>query len=136
MEGISLLKRPARFLAGREFLWIAVSLSLTCKCQASFVFKDEIHHRRYRPEWLIEDADKFVSRIVERDRNVVRELLTSTEFSVRGALGEQEYCSAGLRLRTLNSVLNPAGRIGFAVHSTQNEAPGFLLREIRVKALN
>jgi hypothetical protein len=53
--------------------------------QAAFVFKDEIHHRRYRPEWLIEDADKFVSRIVERDRNVVRELLTSTEFSVRGA---------------------------------------------------
>ncbi|MCF7765009.1 MAG: DUF1080 domain-containing protein [Verrucomicrobia bacterium] len=32
-------------------------------------------------------------------------------------------------------VMHPAGRIGFAVHSTQEEAPGFLLREIRVKAL-
>lgn len=52
---------------------------------AAFVFKDEIHHRRYRPEWIIEDAEKFVSRIIQRDRDVLRELLTSSEYSVRGA---------------------------------------------------
>lgn len=53
--------------------------------QAAFVFKDKIHHRRYRPAWLIEDAEKFVSRIVEREEHVVRELLTSSEYNVRGA---------------------------------------------------
>ena len=52
---------------------------------AAFVFKDEIHHRRYRPEWIIEDAEEFVSRIVKRDQDVLKELLTSSEFSVRGA---------------------------------------------------
>lgn len=52
---------------------------------AASVFKDK-HHRRYRPGWMIEDAEKFVSRIVKRDRDVLKELLTSSEFSVRGAL--------------------------------------------------
>ena len=51
---------------------------------AAFVFKDKDLFQ-YRPEWIIEDAEKFVSRIVKRDRNVVRELLTSSEYSVRGA---------------------------------------------------
>ena len=51
---------------------------------AAFVFKDK-NLFQYRPEWIIEDAEKFVSRIVKRDRNVVRELLTSSEYSVRGA---------------------------------------------------
>ena len=51
---------------------------------AAYVFKDK-HHRRYRPGWLIEDAEKFVSRIVTRDRDVLKELLTSSEYSVRGA---------------------------------------------------
>ena len=51
---------------------------------AAFVFKDKDLFQ-YRPEWIIEDAEKFVSRIVKRDRNVVRELLTSNEYSVRGA---------------------------------------------------
>lgn len=52
---------------------------------AAFVFKDK-HHRRYRPGWMIEDAERFVSKIVNRDREVLKELLTSSEFSVRGAL--------------------------------------------------
>lgn len=51
---------------------------------AAFVFKDKDLFQ-YRPEWIIEDAEKFVSRIVKRDRNVVRELLTSSEYNVRGA---------------------------------------------------
>ena len=51
---------------------------------AAFVFKDK-NLFQYRPEWIIEDAEKFVSRIVKRDRKVVRELLTSSEYSVRGA---------------------------------------------------
>lgn len=53
--------------------------------EAAFVFKDGIPLSGYRPEWLIEDAEKFVSRIVSRDRDVVRELLVSSEFTVRGA---------------------------------------------------
>ncbi len=52
---------------------------------AAFVFKDNVSLFAYRPEWLIEDADKFVSRIVERDKDVLKELLTSSEYSVRGA---------------------------------------------------
>ncbi|MEM7234262.1 MAG: DUF1588 domain-containing protein, partial [Planctomycetota bacterium] len=52
--------------------------------EAVFVFKDK-HHRRYRPGWMIEDIEKFVSRIVKRDRDVLKELLTSTEYNVRGA---------------------------------------------------
>jgi hypothetical protein len=51
---------------------------------AAFVFKDKDLFQ-YRPEWIIEDAEKFVSRIVKRDQNVVRELLTSSEYNVRGA---------------------------------------------------
>jgi hypothetical protein len=51
---------------------------------AAAVFKDK-HHRRYRPGWLIEDAEKFVARIVKRDRHVLKELLTSSEYSIRGA---------------------------------------------------
>jgi len=51
---------------------------------AAYVFKDK-HHRRYRPGWLIEDAEKFVSRIVEQDRDVLKQLLTSSEYNVRGA---------------------------------------------------
>ena len=51
---------------------------------AAYVFKDK-HHRRYRPSWLIEDAESFISRIVKQDRNVLKELLTSSEFNVRGA---------------------------------------------------
>lgn len=51
---------------------------------AASVFKDK-HHRRYRPGWMIEDVERFVSRIIERDRNVLKELLTSNELSIRGA---------------------------------------------------
>jgi len=51
---------------------------------AASVFKDK-HHRRYRPGWLIEDAEKFVSRIVKQDRDILKKLLTSSEYYVRGA---------------------------------------------------
>ena len=51
---------------------------------AAYVFKDK-HHRRYRPGWMIEDVEKFVARIVERDRDVLKQLLTSSEYNVRGA---------------------------------------------------
>lgn len=51
---------------------------------AAEVFKDK-HHRRYRPGWIMEDAEKFVSRIVKNDVDVLKDLLTSNQFSVRGA---------------------------------------------------
>ena len=51
---------------------------------AASVFKDK-HHRRYRPGWMIEDVEKFVARIVEQDRDVLKQLLTSREYNVRGA---------------------------------------------------
>ena len=51
---------------------------------AAFVFKDK-HHRRYRPGWMMEDVEKFVARIVEQDRDVLKQLLTSSEYNVRGA---------------------------------------------------
>lgn len=51
---------------------------------AASIFKDK-HHRRYRPGWMIEDVERFVARIVQRDRNVLKDLLTSSELSVRGA---------------------------------------------------
>jgi len=51
---------------------------------AAYVFKDKNHHS-YRPGWLIEDAEKFVSRIVRQDRDVLKRLLTSSEYYVRGA---------------------------------------------------
>lgn len=55
---------------------------------AASVFKDK-HHRRYRPGWMIEDVERFVSRIITRDQNVLRELLTSSELSVRGAFNNK-----------------------------------------------
>jgi hypothetical protein len=55
---------------------------------AASVFKDK-HHRRYRPGWMIEDAERFVSRIIKRDQNVLKELLTSSELSVRGAFNNK-----------------------------------------------
>jgi hypothetical protein len=55
---------------------------------AASVFKDK-HHRRYRPGWMIEDVERFVTRIIERDRDVLKELLTSSEFSVRGAFNNK-----------------------------------------------
>ena len=55
---------------------------------AAAVFKDK-HHRRYRPGWMIEDVERFVSRIIKRDRNVLKDLLTSSELSVRGAFNNK-----------------------------------------------
>ena len=55
---------------------------------AAHVFKDK-HHRRYRPGWLIEDAEKFISRIVKQDHHVLKELLTSSKFNVRGAFNSK-----------------------------------------------
>ena len=52
--------------------------------RAASVFKDK-HHRRYRPGWMIEDVERFVSRILKSDRQVLKQLLTSNELSVRGA---------------------------------------------------
>ncbi len=51
---------------------------------AAYVFKDR-HHRRYRPGWMIEDVEKFVARIIQEDRDVLKQLLTSREYNVRGA---------------------------------------------------
>ena len=55
---------------------------------AASIFKDK-HSRRYRPGWMIEDAERFVSRIIKHDRNVLKDLLTSGELSVRGAFNNK-----------------------------------------------
>lgn len=55
---------------------------------AASVFKDK-HHRRYRPGWMIEDVERFVSRIIERDQDVLKELLTSSELNARGAFNSK-----------------------------------------------
>jgi hypothetical protein len=47
------------------------------------VFKDASVYD-YHPEWLVEDADLFVLRILDDDRDVLKQLLTSSRYSVRG----------------------------------------------------
>ena len=58
------------------------------------VFKDpqdqppELFKRgaQYRPLWHVEDADYFCLRIVEEDKDVLKQLLTSNLYSVKGGL--------------------------------------------------
>lgn len=58
------------------------------------VFKDpedqppQVFHRatQYRPLWHVEDADYFCLRIVEEDSIVLKQLLTSSLYSVKGGL--------------------------------------------------
>ncbi|MDP7014165.1 MAG: DUF1588 domain-containing protein [Pirellulaceae bacterium] len=63
--------RPLRFF--REFFEYH---------KAPSVFKDEEHSkgRSHRADWLVEDADRFVLEILDRDRDVFRELLTSDAY--------------------------------------------------------
>jgi hypothetical protein len=44
------------------------------------------HGVQYRPDWHVEDADQFCLRIVREDENVLRQLLTSNRYSIRGGL--------------------------------------------------
>lgn len=61
---------------------------------AANVFKDpedqpkEVFMRgtQYRPLWHVEDADYFCLRIVQKDRHVLKQLLTSNLYSVKGGL--------------------------------------------------
>ena len=58
------------------------------------VFKDpedlpqEVSKRgaQYRPLWHVEDADHFGLRIIQEDKNVLKQLLTSNLYSVKGGL--------------------------------------------------
>ncbi len=50
---------------------------------AAEVFKDAKIHD-YQPVRLVEDADEFVLRILDEDRDVLRQWLTSTNYHVRG----------------------------------------------------
>jgi len=63
--------RPLRFF--REFFGYH---------KAPAVFKDEEHSRgrRHEAKWLVEDADRFVLQILDRDQNVFHKLLTSDEY--------------------------------------------------------
>lgn len=62
--------------------------------KAPDVFKDPLdlppvvvtRQDQYRPEWYVEDADEFCLRIIRRDQDVLRELLTSNVYSVKGEL--------------------------------------------------
>ena len=62
--------------------------------KAANVFKDpedqpkEVFKRgtQYRPLWHVEDADYFCLRIVQKDRHVLNQLLTSNLYSVKGGL--------------------------------------------------
>lgn len=50
--------------------------------KAEFVFKDMEHSRgrSHNPKLLVDDADRFVLEILDRDQDVFRQLLTSTEY--------------------------------------------------------
>jgi hypothetical protein len=62
--------------------------------KAPDVFKDpedqppEVVKRQaqYRPLWHVEDADHFCLRIIEEDHDVLKQLLTSNRYSVKGGL--------------------------------------------------
>jgi hypothetical protein len=50
---------------------------------ANEVFKDA-DRNAYHPTRLVEDADKFIERIMDEDRDVFRQWLTSSRYYVRG----------------------------------------------------
>lgn len=50
---------------------------------ADEVFKDA-DRNAYHPEWLVADADQFILRIVDEDRDVFRQWLTSSRYYVHG----------------------------------------------------
>lgn len=45
--------------------------------------------RQYHPIWHVADADHFCLRIVREDRNVLRQLLTSSRYSVQGGFNSK-----------------------------------------------
>ena len=51
--------------------------------KAEEVFKDASLYD-YHPDWLVEDADEFVLRILDEDRDVLGQWLTSPRYYVRG----------------------------------------------------
>jgi hypothetical protein len=52
---------------------------------AEEVFKDE-NRNDYHPSRLVTDADKFITRILDEDRDVFRQWLTSSRYYVHGTL--------------------------------------------------
>jgi len=42
--------------------------------------------QQYHPIWHVEDADHFCLRIIREDRDVLKQLLTSNRYSIRGGL--------------------------------------------------
>ncbi|MFN3150248.1 DUF1588 domain-containing protein [Bremerella sp.] len=51
--------------------------------RAEEVFKDA-DKRDYHPQRLVEDADQFIVKILDQDRDVFRQWLTSREYYIRG----------------------------------------------------
>ncbi|MCH2208010.1 MAG: DUF1588 domain-containing protein [Lentisphaerales bacterium] len=52
--------------------------------RAADVFKEEVDDYNYSPLVMIKDADIFCRDIIKKDKNVLRQLLTSNSYSVQG----------------------------------------------------
>lgn len=50
--------------------------------RAPEVFKDALEVKHYLPKDMVDDADRFVLRVIEEDRDVLKRLLTGDEFYV------------------------------------------------------
>ncbi len=67
------------------------------------VFKDKSRNANHKPQFLFKDADLFVLSILEKDRDVFRQLLTSNQYVVH-------YASPERAKRNLESIRKKADK--------------------------